>query len=398
MQRQIWLSLVIVLTLSCSLPVVRVDAQARSGPQAVYFPQGGHHLDNQYGFLDYWRRNGQVVRFGYPLTEVLNEEGRPVQYFERARLEYHAQFAGTAQSIQLGLVGQEATAGRSFPKGTTQRGRLFPTGYTVFAKFLQYWDKRGGLAQFGNPISEEYTEIQPDGSQLIVQHFERARFEYRPETIHPFFRERARANGVPIFGLYEVTLSQVGRQVVQQRGLDTTARARRSGVPDWSPTLWPRRIDIDLTRQRLTAFEGDLRVWSAGVSTGRDTFETPVGNYSVYGKLLYDDMSGNLQGEEYDVRKVPYVQYFHKGYALHGTYWHNQFGTGVRRSHGCVNLAMDDAQWLWEWSAPVFDLAKARRAPSTKPPIEPQSAAEAELQPLEGLAIFARGTQVVVHK
>lgn len=398
MQRRIWLGLVVVLALVGMLPTAQVDAQGNRGPQAVFFPLSGHHLDNQYGFLDYWRRNGQVLRFGYPVTELITEDGRPVQYFERARMEYHAENAGTPHAVLLGLLSREITAGREFPVGTQTPGRLFPeTGYTVFGKFLQYWQKRGGLAVFGYPISESYVENQPDGSTLAVQWFERARLEYHPETVHPFFKEREQANGVKIFTLYEILMGQLGREVALQRGYDLAPLERRASVPDWSPTLWPQRIEINLTTQRLTAYEGDIQVLSAGVSTGKDKFETPVGTYAVYGKLLYDDMTGDLQGEEYDVRKVPYVMYFTGGFAIHGTYWHNQFGTGIRRSHGCVNLSMDDAQWLWEWSAPAWDQAKAGRAANYKP-LQPKSAAEAELQPLEGLAIFKRGTQVIVKK
>ena len=55
----------------------------------VYFSETGHHLSNRAGFLDYWRANGGLLLFGYPLTEEISENGRVVQYFERARFEYH---------------------------------------------------------------------------------------------------------------------------------------------------------------------------------------------------------------------------------------------------------------------------------------------------------------------
>ena len=152
---------------------------------------------------------------------------------------------------------------------------------------------------------------------------------------------------------------------------------------------------MNLTTQQLIAYEGNLPVLRAPVSTGRDGFETAQGTFRVYAKLLYDDMTGRLQGEEYDVRKVPYVMYFYQGYALHGTYWHDLFGTGTRASHGCVNLPMDKAQWLWEWAQPTWSQAQASRVSK---PLEPKNAAEAELQPLEGLAVFRQGATVVVHE
>ncbi len=376
----------------------RAQAWQVGGPQSVYFPLTGHHLDNRFGFLDYWRAHGQVMRFGYPLTEVIEEHGRPVQYFERARMEYHAEFAGTSSSVLLGLLGRARAGGEEFPIGPAGPGRLFPeTGYTVIGKFLQFWNKHGGLPVFGYPISESYVEPAPDGQEMVVQWFERARLEYHPENVPAFFQERAKANGAEMLMLYEVLMGQLGREVAVAHGIALEPVARQAGVPDWSPALWPQRIDVDLTRQQLTAYEGDLPVFSAGVSTGRDGFETPVGTFNIYAKLLYDDMTGTLRGEEYDVRKVPFVQYFTQGYALHGTYWHNQFGTGVRKSHGCVNMSMDDAQWLWIWSQPPFIPEQAQRAATYKP-LVPKTAAEAQLQPQEGLAIFKPGTLVTVHR
>ena len=391
------MSLLVLIAIAFSLLPQSVAAQSGTGPQAVYFPLSGHHLDNQYGFLDYWRANGQVLRFGYPITGVIEEDGRPVQYFERARMEYHAENEGTRYSVLLGLLSRELTTPDMFPVGPAAQGRLFPeTGYTVFGKFLQYWTKRGGLAVFGYPISESYVEKQPDGSELAVQWFERARLEYHPENVHPYYKERERANGTRVLTLYEIQMGQLGREVALRHGLSLDPVPRIAGVPDWSPALWPQRIEIDLARQWLTAYEGNLPVFDAGVSTGKDRFETPKGTFYVYAKLLYDDMTGNQQGEEYDVRKVPYVQYFHRGYALHGTYWHNRFGSGVRVSHGCVNLSMDDAQWLFIWSQPVFVTEQARRAALYRP-LQPKTAAEAQLQPEEGLAIFRRGTPVIVR-
>lgn len=393
------LGIVVLILVAISLsPSPGARAQQQTGPQAVYFPQTGHHVDNRYGFLNYWRANGQVLRFGYPVTGVIEEDGRPVQYFERARMEYHAEFAGTTSSVLLGLLSRELLGNRQFPIGPVAQGRLFPqTGYTVFGKFLQYWSKRGGLAVFGYPISESYVETQADGTTLAVQWFERARLEYHPDTVLPFYKERERANGTRIFTLYEILMGQLGREAALQRGYNLAPAPRVQGVSDWSPGLWPQRIEIDLSDQQLVAYEGDLAVWRAGVSTGKDRFETPTGTYAVYGKLLYDDMTGDLQGEEYDVRKVPYVMYFYRGYALHGTYWHNQFGTGVRLSHGCVNLSMDDAEWLWNWAQPNWVREQAGRVASYQP-LAPKTVAEAELQPLEGLAIFKRGTTVIVRR
>ena len=105
-----------------------------------------------------------------------------------------------------------------------------------------------------------------------------------------------------------------------------------------------RWIDINLSEQRTYAYEGNTLVNSFVVSTGTWQHPTVTGTYNVYVKYRYADMSG----PGYYLPSVPYVMYFYKGYGLHGTYWHNNFGTPM--SHGCVNLRTDEAGWLFDWS------------------------------------------------
>ena len=106
-----------------------------------------------------------------------------------------------------------------------------------------------------------------------------------------------------------------------------------------------RWIDINLTNQTLTAYNGNTPVLHATVSTGRWQTPTVVGTFKVYKK--YD--SQRMIGPGYDLPGVPHVMYFYSGYALHGTYWHNKFGT--QQSHGCVNLTLPDAEWLYNWAS-----------------------------------------------
>ena len=116
--------------------------------------------------------------------------------------------------------------------------------------------------------------------------------------------------------------------------------------PAPSPAPTPGRwIDVNLSTQTLTAYEGNAAVFSAVVSTGLPATPTPVGQFRIWTKLRYDDMSG----PGYYLRDVPYVMYFYRGYGLHGTYWHSNFGS--RMSHGCVNLRTADAGWLYNWAS-----------------------------------------------
>ena len=106
-----------------------------------------------------------------------------------------------------------------------------------------------------------------------------------------------------------------------------------------------RWIDVDLTNQYVYAYEGDVVVNSFIVSTGTWRTPTVTGQYKIYVKYRAAKMSG----PGYYLPNVPYIMYFYKGYGLHGTYWHNNFGTPM--SHGCVNLRTDDAAWLYEWAS-----------------------------------------------
>lgn len=104
-------------------------------------------------------------------------------------------------------------------------------------------------------------------------------------------------------------------------------------------------IDVDLTNQAVYAYEGDAMVNSFIVSTGTWMYPTVTGEYKIYVKYRY----ANMHGPGYFLPNVPFVMYFYKSYGLHGTYWHNNFGTPM--SHGCVNLRIDDAGWLYNWSS-----------------------------------------------
>jgi hypothetical protein len=317
--------------------------------QTVYFPHTGHHLSNRSGFLNFWRANGQVHVFGYPLTEELVEDGRIVQYFERARFELHPEHIGTDQQVQLGLVGREVLELQGLPGriDDPQNGaRYFPeTGHSLWGEFRNVWERRGGLRLYGFPLSEAVDE-----GGRTVQYFERAKFVYFPEELPGVFRSLQAANGFNLDTLHEVQLGDLGRQLAQARGIDITPIPQLAGTSTWHPAIWERRIEISIGEQWLSAYEGDLQVFRAPVATGRDGFNTPIGDFAVYTKYPMQTMSGCMGGECWNVPNIPWVQYIVGGVALHGTYWHNNHGTGVRPSHGCINLRIEDAQWLYEWS------------------------------------------------
>jgi lipoprotein-anchoring transpeptidase ErfK/SrfK len=105
-------------------------------------------------------------------------------------------------------------------------------------------------------------------------------------------------------------------------------------------------IELDLSEQRLTAHEGEVAVLTTLVSTGVARLPTPVGEFKILSKVRSQVMAG----PGYYLPNVQFVSYFYRSYAIHGTYWHNNFGHPM--SHGCVNLTNADAEWIYSW-API---------------------------------------------
>lgn len=109
-----------------------------------------------------------------------------------------------------------------------------------------------------------------------------------------------------------------------------------------------RWIDVNLSTQYLTAYENGQSVYEVYVSTGAEQWPTVTGQFRIWLRYDMQTMDGTHLGFDYNVTNVPHVQYFYKDYALHGAYWHNNFGTPV--SHGCVNLTTYDAEWLYNFA------------------------------------------------
>ncbi len=130
------------------------------------------------------------------------------------------------------------------------------------------------------------------------------------------------------------------------------------------PREWPsfaeagaKWIDVSILKQSLVAWEGKRPVYVTLVSTGADglgdpaeTHSTVRGSFLIHTKHVTVTMDNDEDGDRFDLRDVPYVQYFHEGYAIHAAYWHDDFGRP--KSHGCINLHPTDAAWLFGWTTP----------------------------------------------
>ncbi len=230
-------------------------ATAADSSVTTYFAETGHNL--AFGFRDYWQAHDGLAGFGLPISEEFRQvnatDGNEytVQYFERARFEYHPEISDPNYQVSLGFLGREAAVrdNVSMAKATPKRSSIAyfaATGHNVGGVFLQYWQQHGGLDRFGYPISES---VQ-DQSGRTVQYFERARFDAFPELaassddvlIAPLGYDSMVGSGVdvPSGALVEMwppTLAE-GRSMVVRVG--AAAGATISGSYDGHAVTWLR--------------------------------------------------------------------------------------------------------------------------------------------------------------
>ena len=182
----------------------RFAVGGRAVPDELYCFDEGYCL---YGlFLQYWRGHGGLALNGLPISTVLEErleDGRVyfVQYCERTRLEYHPENP-LPNDLLLGQFGRRIHPADP-PAPPLVGARYFAeTGHNLDGDFRAYWERNGGLAQFGLPLTEIFPQELEDGKIYGVQYFERARFEYHPENDAP----------------YDILLGQFGRRILDTGG------------------------------------------------------------------------------------------------------------------------------------------------------------------------------------
>jgi lipoprotein-anchoring transpeptidase ErfK/SrfK len=380
----------VVGALLAGAPAARAQ---EAGP--LFFPATGHTLADDAGFLSYWQAHNGERLLGLPVSEALSSESGATQYFERGRLEQRIDPTTGVSSVQPGAVAKEYTDAlyRTFapaPPRPQQFGvRVFAeTDHTLREPFLTFWQANGGVAFFGPPISEPLWE-QTSAGRRQVQYFANVRLERDTSLAGTAGEIQVGALGRSLAALRSVDTGPIENPGYATAGpeapladdiaqIDTPTRsaapvaapaepaapkpaepaapskpkpaAQQPAAPRRVASGGAKHIMVDLSKQWMYAYEGDSIVFDAPVATGRDGMETPTGDFAIYAKLKVQTMDGVLDGKYWVVPNVPNVMYIHGGVALHGTYWHNLFGTGARPSHGCVNLPLRAAEWLYNWA------------------------------------------------
>jgi hypothetical protein len=364
----------VVLALATFLIPLTVSAQGWSAPRTVFVPTTGHTTDGL--FLDVWRSQRDLL--GDPVTEEVRSrtdftattEASTVQYYENVALVYlpdeeplhqvqlldlgrqaleEARTAGTSRALERALersVCAPASAGACV--------NVVASGHTVRGPFLERWQTGETATWLGPPLTESF--FAPDGTR--IQYFENGILrqtsdgEVEPLPLGNIAAKRAKLDVEPIERPQDIPVYKDELFIPPP---DATPVEEAGG--DWSFGPGPQQgawkeVVVSISAQTMWAYEEGELVMSSLVSTGTAEVPettTPVGYHSVIAKFDAQTMEGTISGEYYRVEDVPYVMYFdNNGNAIHGTYWHSNFGAPM--SHGCVNLPMDIAAWMYGWA------------------------------------------------
>lgn len=336
--------------------------------------------------LDYWRALGAESVYGEPVSEPFaSPTGYYSQAFENAVFEYHPEYEGTNDPlvrmapIGAALIGRRVEGLRrdkrrmlgggdrrysiwaaldaksDAVKRAEDEGGFYSdvTGHTVARDFADWYRAHEGGFYLGEPLSQVYKE-----AGTSIQYFECGAL--------------IRRNG-------QVRLAPLGAVGAQALGVDLSPIAQE-GLPEFSESLFktaenpdpvgdsatPGRkwVEVNISQERLWAYQGDTVVMTTLVSTGLAPNNTERGTFHIRMKFEKQTMSGftNGTGEvvslgddpvaggtHYEVKDVPNVMYVNTdAEALHGAYWHNNFGHPM--SHGCINLPLDVAAWMYGWT------------------------------------------------
>jgi lipoprotein-anchoring transpeptidase ErfK/SrfK len=362
------LTALIAIFSSVLAPLASAQDDGWSPPTTVWVEESGHTVDKT--FLNIWRANQTLI--GDPISEEVEDrvalngvktKARAIQYYDNLALvaTYDDKRGAdwNVRALPLGIEAFDLDAKRledvKLPRTDKCNGfeksdcRYFKeTEHAVKLGFKAYWDAHQGEQLLGAPLTEEF--VAPDG--WTTQYFE---------------------NGVLLWKKDKgVSPRALGKEAAAREKIKTKAITQPDDVPVYAETLFSepqvvevttpigpgpqqggyKEIVVSVSQQYMWAYEDGMTVSETYVSTGTAETEavtTPVGYWSVLTKFDVQTMEGTISGEYYLVEDVPWVMYFDNlGNALHGTYWHSNFGYPM--SHGCVNLPLGIAEFLYGWT------------------------------------------------
>ncbi len=314
------------------------DTTVTNDPNRIFFPQTGHWL--AYGFKDYWEEHGGLYVYGYPISEEFQQNGYTVQYFERARFEYHPENKGTPFEVLLGRLGADYAVARGVDTKPVAKS---PNAILASSEVLDTRWSSALRTQEGWPmgvVTADSLSIRsaPSLSASIVG----TTYKRHPVEIQDIVSGDD-VDGAPIW--YKIGDGQY-----------VAAAWIAPFVPEKPPATYTGHwIDVSLTNFYAIAYDGDQPVYAAIITAGHDN-KTPLGVYHIMYRVEDETMDsatvGIPKGQPgyYYLQHVMYTQYFKDGgYAVHGNWWTAPSNYGGFTSNGCVGLQNSDALWFWNF-------------------------------------------------
>ena len=314
------------------------DTSTGGDPGRIFFPETGHSL--AYGFKEYWEQHGGLYVYGYPISEEFQQNGYTVQYFERARFEYHPENRGTQYEVLLGRIGADYAASRGVDTSPV------PKLASAILASSSVLDPRWSSAirtKEGWPIGVVTADSllirsAPSLSASVVG----KTYKRHPVVIQDIVNGDD-VNGAPIW--YKIADGQY-----------VAAGWVEPFVPQAPPATYSGHwIDVSLTNFYAVAYDGDQPVYAAIITAGRDG-KTPLGVFQIQYRVQDETMDSATVGipkgdpHYYYLEHVMYTQYFKsEGYAVHGNWWTDPSNYGGFTSNGCVGLMNSDALWFWNF-------------------------------------------------
>lgn len=362
------LALVFLLSTFSAIALDVTEVQARpitidpeSRKSVLYFEETGHFVQDT--FLDYWRAQGGYMEFGPPLSEeyVDQDLGKRVQYFSKARFELVPLPRERGWRVELGAINREisqspdilisddyARALKPKASGVNNLSNRFfkQTGHSISGPFLDRWVEANGIGnrrdvtqedeeiyfpitRYGLPLSEPY-DLTILGISYKAQDFERTRMLLQTDG--------------------SVTLANISQFVPGLSQAPTEKIQNTIKAPVYSRTTLPRWVEVNLTTQTASFFEGDQVVRHSLITSGEWKHETPTGTFPIFSRIPNERMKNGKPGDPdyYDLKNVLYTQYFTPaGHALHYAWWRSEFG--YRGSHGCINEDINTSRFAWDF-------------------------------------------------
>jgi lipoprotein-anchoring transpeptidase ErfK/SrfK len=190
---------------------------------------------------------------------------------------------------------------------------------------------------------------------FLISRPNQAHAAINPEISSTQLGQEAVTRSLPAAEKKVITLSDPAAtsapELIAPKGMDAPFSSESSSVTprqalprQINPNPFNKRVLVDLSEQRVYAIQDGITVFTDLISSG-STLPTPTGTFRIFNRVRSELMAG----ADYYLPNVEWTQYFTAaGHALHGTYWHNNFGHPM--SHGCINMRNSTAKWFWDWA------------------------------------------------